>query len=330
MDDTTAKITAQIKAAGKKIGFELVGIAPAGPHDHLGFFRQWLEKGFAGTMEYLARRREDRADPRRLLPGAQSIICCGLHYYHGEPSSKEAAQAGHGWISRYAWGDDYHDVVLEKLGVLEDFIRGEIAAEAQLKSYVDTGPILERSYAASAGLGWIGKNTMLINRKVGSYFFLGEILTDLKLIPDTPEPDYCGHCTRCLDACPTAALNPYELDANKCISYLTIEHRGPIAETMQGKMGRHVVGCDICQEVCPWNQEIPLSGEENFRPRPGLFNPDLATLSELDETKFRELFKKSAIRRVKPAGLKRNVHIARQNDVYSFSAAPATPLKKAR
>ena len=209
-------ITEQIKQQARAIGFELVGVAPAGPHDHLGFFEDWLAKGYAGTMQYLARRREDRADPQRLLSGAQTIICCGLNYYHGEPNSQELHQEGHGWISRYAWGDDYHDVLLGKLQALETFIHQEISPRAKLKSYVDTGPILERSYAASAGLGWIGKNTMLINRQAGSYFFIGEILTDLQLVSDTPEPDHCGNCTLCLDACPTEALVPYQLDANRC------------------------------------------------------------------------------------------------------------------
>lgn len=307
-------ITERIKSQARKLGFDLVGISAAEPHADIHFFDMWLQNGYAGTMEYLSRRRNDRADPKHLLENVKSIICCGLNYNGGQTKSQELEAAGRGWISRYAWGEDYHEVVLAKLKELEQFILAEIDSTAQLKSYVDTGPILERSYAASAGLGWIGKNTMLIDRKIGSYFFIGEILTSLELVPDTPKADHCGECRFCLDACPTEALTPYELDATRCISYLTIENRGDIAHDLQDKMGHHLVGCDICQEVCPWNQGAPLSKESDFQPQEGLFQPELSSLEKLSEEEYRQRFRHSAINRVKWAGMQRNVSIAKSNE----------------
>lgn len=293
----------KIKQEALRIGFDLVGVASAFPHSDFNFFNQWVNKGYQGGMEYLARGREKRGDPQKILPGAKSFICCGLNYFHG---------FSEGGISNYAWGDDYHGVILEKLGVLEKFIL-EKAPKARMKSYVDTGAILERSYAASAGLGWIGKNTCLINQKVGSFFFVGEILTDLELEYDRPVADHCGTCTRCLDACPTQALTPYELNATRCISYLTIEHRGEIAPELADKMGNHLVGCDICQDVCPWNKKIPLSEEPSFAPRPENIHPSLESLQNLAPVEFSTRFKSSPIKRVKWEGLKRNVEIAVKN-----------------
>lgn len=306
--------TQAIKAEARRLGFDLVGIASANPHEHVPFFNEWLAKGNAATMEYLQRRREDRADPQQVLAGARTLICCGLNYHNATSSSQEVETPERAWISSYAWGDDYHEVFLSKLQELETFIQKEISADAALKSYVDTGPILERSYAASAGLGWIGKNTMLINRKLGSFFFIGEILTDLSLELDTMESDHCGKCRLCIDACPTEALTPYQMDANHCIAYLTIEHRGDIPSEFHDKLGHHVVGCDICQEVCPWNQQAPLASEAAFQARPGLYHPTLDSLEALDEEAFRSKFKKSAIKRVKWEGLKRNLDIVRRNN----------------
>ncbi len=299
-------LTQNIKNQAKELGFELVGIAPADPHAHLSFFDQWLAKGYAGTMNYLERGGDKRADPKRILEGAKTLICCGLNYYRGQPKSLENVDPERGWISRYAWGDDYHDIFLEKLKLLENFIRKE-KPDVQMKSYVDTGPILERSYAESAGLGWIGKNTLLLNQNIGSYFFLGEIITNLPLEVDAPTNDHCGTCTRCIDACPTQALTPYELDATKCISYLTIEHRGAIKEEFRDKIGHHLVGCDICQEVCPWNRDPPIATEKRFDPRPGNFNPLLKELSSLSPEEFSNRFRKSPIKRVKWEGLQRNI-----------------------
>lgn len=296
-------LTAQIKGEAQKMGFSLVGIASAAPHSDFSFYNQWVNNGSQGGMAYLERGWEKRGDPQKILPGAKTFICCGLNYYHGPG----------GAISNYAWGDDYHEVFLEKLQALEKFISG-IEPQARMKSYVDTGAILERSYAASAGLGWIGKNTCLINQKKGSFFFIGEILTDLDLEPDRPVADHCGTCTRCIDACPTQALTPYELQATKCISYLTIEHRGEIEPALQAKMGQHLVGCDICQDVCPWNKKIPLSEEPAFKPRAENVDPSLESLKSLKPEDFSVRFNKSPIKRLKWEGLQRNVEIAQAND----------------
>lgn len=305
-------LTKQIKEQAKSLGFDLVGITSAHPHSHRSFFNDWINKGYQGSMEWLVKGEEKRNDPQKVLPGAKTIICCGLNYYRGKPFSVHSKKKGHGWISNYAWGEDYHHVVLEKLKQLETFILDQIP-NAQLKSYVDTGPLLERSYANSAGLGWVGKNTCLINKKIGSFFFLGEILTNLELEIDQPESDHCGKCTRCIDACPTDALNNYELNANQCISYLTIEHRGPINPFLQKKMGHHLVGCDVCQDVCPWNQGIPQSNEASFDPLPENFHPSLQQIQELNKDQFFKQFKNSAVKRVKFKGLQRNVEIAVKN-----------------
>lgn len=308
----TCNLSDQIKQNALQIGFDLVGIAPVTPHAHFPFFEEWLGLGYAATMEWLHRKMENRKDPAHILAEAKSLIVCGLNYHAGKPFSVESKDRKKGWISNYAWGDDYHEVVLEKLKKLETCIR-QITPATRMKSYVDTGPILERSYANSAGLGWIGKNTCLIHPKKGSFFFIGEIITDLELIHDKPEPDHCGTCTRCLDACPTQALSPYTLNANLCISYLTIEHREDIAPDLQKKMGHQVVGCDICQDVCPWNKKIAITREKSFFPRADNFNPDLHVLQNLTEEEFSRRFKKSTIKRVKKSGLVRNARIALKN-----------------
>jgi len=295
------------------LGFNLVGITSAKPHpDRLCFF-EWLDQGMAATMDWMYRSREKRGEPTLVLPGVQSIICVGLLYKTDYPQSLECQDKERGWISNYAWGDDYHEVFLSKLKLLEQFIH-EKNLDVQTKSYVDTGPLLERSYAASSGLGWIGKNTCLIHPHLGSFFFLGEILTNLKLEFDASMMDHCGKCTRCIDACPTQALTPHKLDANKCISYLTIEHRGRIDEKLVAQVGHHIVGCDICQDVCPWNDKAPCTKEKSFEPGPGLFNPDLDSLEKIGEN-FSEIFKKSPIKRLKKEGWERNLKIVRKNKV---------------
>ncbi len=305
-------LSEDIKKEALRLGFDLVGITSADPHPHVSFFKDWLAHQHHASMAYLANNQDKRADPHLVLQEAKTFICCGLNYYHGYPRSVDCKDPARGWISNYAWGDDYHDVVLKKLKQLESFIKTHVP-EAKTKSYVDTGPILERSYAASAGLGWIGKNTLLINRKVGSYFFIGEILTNLDLETDSPVPDHCGTCTRCLDACPTHALVPGKLDANKCISYLTIEHRGDIDPGLSIQMKNNLVGCDICQDVCPWNREPPLSTELSFKPREGNFHPALEDIDKISSEDFSSRFKGSPIKRVKWEGLKRNAEIARKS-----------------
>jgi len=285
----------------------LAGVAPALPHEDTVRYQDWVTRGLAGRMSYLTDHRAGiRADPRLLLPSARSIVCVGKLYNGPEPYSTRFDAGDRAWISRYAWGDDYHDVMragLEKLaGRLGDH---------EWRVCVDTAPLLERSYAREAGLGWIGKNTCLINQPLGSWFFLGELLTSLEIEPDSPPPDRCGTCTRCIDACPTAALTPYELDATKCISYFTIELRGPIPEGHRGALGRHVFGCDICQDLCPWNRRAPVTDDAAFAPRE--FAPPLEKLAAIDEEEFRSLFRGSAIKRTKYSGFLRNVAIAMGN-----------------
>ncbi|EKD42655.1 MAG: hypothetical protein ACD_73C00071G0002 [uncultured bacterium] len=306
------KMESLLKQKAHEIGFELVGITQALPHPHFEFYKTWIEKGFHGNMEWMQRHLEKKSDLRHLLPEVKSLIVCGLSYNKPYPRSIEVNEASKGWISNYAWGDDYHNIVLEKLKALETFIQEKVPG-AKCKSYVDTGAILERSYAHSAGLGWIGKNTLLINQKKGSFFFIGEILTDLVLEADAPDTDHCGKCTRCLDACPTQALTPHELDAGKCISYLTIEHRDEIEAGLAQKTGHHLVGCDICQDVCPFNKKAEYSSEAAFEPRSGLLYPDLAWAQSLDETSFKEVFKKNPVKRVKLEGWQRNVALAKKN-----------------
>lgn len=297
------KINSQsIKTRAIDLGFDLVGITPATSHPDFTIYQDWIQKKYYGTMEWMVRGGEKRGDPQKILAGAKSFICVGLSYYRGHPKSTELKEEGRGWISSYAWGEDYHEILLAKLKQFEGWIL-EQAPDAQFKSYVDTGPILERSYAQSAGLGWIGKNTVLINHKGGSYFFIGEILTNLELEPDTPGHDHCGTCTRCLDACPTQALTPYQLDATRCISYLTIEHKGEIPLDV----GHQVYGCDICQDVCPWNRGPLLSRVTDFDPRPGNFHPRLSELKNLPAEKFAERFKGSPIKRLKWERLQRNL-----------------------
>jgi epoxyqueuosine reductase len=256
------------------------------------------------------------------------VIVCAINYNTAHPYSTEVNDSERGWISRYAWSrEDYHEAVMCRLRVVEAWLqdahgqrRQDAVATAgetpalQTRCYVDTGPLVERVYAKYAGVGWIGKNTCILNQKLGSWLFLGVILTSLELEPDLPAPDRCGSCTRCIDACPTDALiAPYELDSNKCISYLTIEKCGPIPEEMREGMGRHVFGCDICQDVCPWNRKAPATTAAEFQPREGLVNPALAWLAEMSAEEFREKFRGSPIRRTKRAGLRRNAAIAMGN-----------------
>jgi epoxyqueuosine reductase len=302
-----------IRAAARECGFELAGIASALPHPDADRYRRWLAAGYAGEMGYLTDHRAAvREDPRRLLPSARSVICAGKLYNGPEPYSTEFRTDELGWISRYAWGDDYHDVLrggLERLaGRLTELSREPF----EWKICVDTAPLLERSYARQAGLGWIGKNTCLIHEGMGSWFFLGELLVSFAAEPDRPPPDRCGSCTRCIDACPTEALVPegagYRLDARRCISYFTIELRTAIPEPLRATSGAHVFGCDICQDVCPWNRKAPVSGEPAFAPR--WFAPPLERLAALSEEEFRSLFRGSPVKRSRYAGFLRNVAVA--------------------
>jgi epoxyqueuosine reductase len=316
-------ITDAVKHAARAAGFELAGISPVHDFAELDRFREWIAAGRAGEMKYLEARNDSgslkRASLRSTLPWVRSVIVCAINYNTAQPYSTQVDDPRRGWIARYAWGQqDYHDAVLNRLRVVESKLRaaaGESQSEdLQTRCYVDTGPLVERIYAKYAGVGWVGKNTCIINQKLGSWLFLGVILTSLELAPDLPAPDRCGSCTRCIDACPTDALvAPYQLDSNRCISYLTIEKRGAIAEEIRSGMGDEVFGCDICQDVCPWNRKAPASVASEFQPRGGLVNPALDWLAEMSEEEFRERFRRSAIRRAKRSGLRRNAVIAMGN-----------------
>ena len=298
-----------VKALARECGFELAGVARAvSAEDDFARYQEWTARGMAGEMRYLTdRRAEVRRDPQNLLPGARSIICVGKLYNQAPPPER----AGHAIFSRYAWGRDYHDVLREALEQLAH----KLAAieQHQWKICVDTAPLLERSYARQAGLGWIGRNTCLINEPLGSWFFLGELITTLELSPDAPPPDRCGTCMRCIEACPTQAIVPqgegWTLDARRCISYLNIELRGPIPAEQQPWLGSRVFGCDICQEVCPWNARAPESSDPAFRPRydPA---PPLEDLAALSATEFRERFRGTPVMRTKYEGMLRNVAAA--------------------
>lgn len=301
---TTVLLEQRVKQRANELGFEPVGIARLGQAETYGAFVQWLEKGYSGEMTYLPRGAAQRRDTRLPVPGARSAIIVGLDYGGKQPS---------GPIARYARGDDYHDVMLARLDELHVWLERERGHDIVGKAYVDTGPILERDLAQRSGLGWIGKNTMLIDPKRGSFFFLGALLVDLELEPDAPfEADRCGSCTRCLDACPTGAfVAPRVMDARRCISYVTIEHPLAIAPELRPLMGELLYGCDICQDVCPWNHrfasEIP---DAALVPRPENVDPDPRELLSLTEEQFRERFAGSPIKRTKRRGLARNAAIA--------------------
>ncbi|MGH9805197.1 MAG: tRNA epoxyqueuosine(34) reductase QueG, partial [Candidatus Acidiferrales bacterium] len=254
-------------AQGRAAGFDKVGIAPAAGLPELARFPEWLARGHAGEMDYLSDPR--RRDSRAVMPGARSVICCALGYDTAHPRSTEVPRdPERGWLSRYAWGDDYHEIVREKLEALRATLAERAGPGFDSRAYVDTGPVLERAFASHAGLGWQGKNTCLLDAELGSFFFIGVLITNLDLASDPPLPDGCGSCTLCIEACPTGAIvEPYLLDARRCISYLTIELRSAIPEELRGPMGRHVFGCDICQDVCPYNQRGWVSEAAGFQPR---------------------------------------------------------------
>ncbi len=315
-------LKALVKQAAADAGFDLSGIAPATDARELEYFPTWIAAGHAGEMKYMESRDErgdlKRASLARVAPWARTVVVCAINYNTAHPYSTQVEDPSRGWISRYAWGgEDYHDAVLRRLKRVEARLHEASAADdtaLETRSYVDTGPIVERVFAKYAGVGWLGKNTCLINQKAGSWLFLGVILTSLDLEPDLPAPDRCGTCTRCIEACPTdAILAPYQLDSNRCIAYLTIEKRGSIPEGLRAGMGPHVFGCDICQDVCPWNRKAATSQVPEFQPRPGFVNPALDWLAEMSTEEFRETFRGSPIRRTKRSGLRRNTAIAMGN-----------------
>ena len=332
--------TLRVVDEAKSLGFDLCGVVRVEKFTELSRMPEWLARGYAGEMKYLADPR--RSDPSTAMPGIRSAIVGLLNYNGEQPLSTDPAPPGDdrkpsAWISRYAWGDDYHDVLRERLDALIESLREQFTAPFDARAYVDTGPVQERVLAKYAGLGWLGKNTLLLNQVLGSFFFLGVILTTLDLQPtlganQLPPPDLCGTCRRCLDACPTQAfVEPYVMDARKCISYLTIELHGPIPEEFREPMGNHLFGCDICQDVCPWNRRAPITVIPQFQPRvfppskenltstsfppqdESLYLPKLEWLLGLSEADFRELFCGSAVKRTKWRGLMRNACIALGN-----------------
>jgi epoxyqueuosine reductase len=318
-----------IRALARECGFELAGVARAEPVSELEWYREWAAAGLAGEMRYLTDRRADvRNDPRNLLPSARSVICVGKLYNSPWPYSARFDLGERAWISRYAWGDDYHDVLRRGLARLDTRLREVAEKPFESRICVDTAPLLERSYARLAGLGWIGRNTCLINQQSGSWFFLGELLVSLDLPPDAPPPDRCGTCTRCIEACPTGAIVPgrlgYTLDSRLCISYLTIELRGDVPEARRAGSGGHVFGCDICQDVCPWNRRAPATAVPEFQPR--RFAPPLERLCEIGEDEFREMFKGTPVTRARYAGFLRNVAIAMGNSGAPQFRAPLLRL----
>ena len=303
-DLATLTLTGSVKALALELGFDRVAIGPPAP-THGDALRRWVQAGHAGSMGYLERRLEERLDPARVLPGARAAICVALNYYQGEPADPS-------WrpVARYAWGRDYHEVIGPRLERLAAHLAE--AAGARSRGYVDTGPLLERDLAARAGLGWVGKNTMLLHPELGSWFFIGVLLTTADLAMDAPLPDRCGTCRACLDACPTEAfVAPYVLDSRRCISYLTIEHRGEIDPALQPGLAGWQFGCDVCQTVCPWNRKAPESRHRDFLPEHAY--PGADAVARMADEEVRAVFRGSAMLRAKPAGLRRNALIYQQN-----------------
>lgn len=316
-----AVLTEQLKEQAATLGFTLCGVCPAVAPPGLARFEEWLAAGYAGEMRYLLDRREAYQHPRHLLDGARSIVMLAMNYRTAEPF---ATRAGQGRISRYAWGSaDYHDLIRARLHALADWLRVHVPS-VRVRGVVDTAPLLEREFAQLAGLGWIGKNTLLLNPQHGSWFFLAALLTDLELQYDAPhETDHCGTCRACLDACPTGAFpQPYVLDATRCISYLTIELQSSVPSELRTGVGDWLFGCDICQEVCPWNSRAPLSQQAEFAPRDECNPAELIALFGLDDAAFRARFRHTPLWRPKRRGLLRNAAIVLGNKPFD-AAIPA-------
>lgn len=314
MDEQTRRdMTERVKALAREVGFARVGIASPDPGPAAARLRAWLDAGRHGTMAWMAETAHLRQDPRQLLPGCRAVVALSLPYDTPPPLSADVpADPERVWISRYAWGDDYHDVIRRMLRRLHAALRAAFGPDTALQSHTDSGPVLERAYAEQAGLGWVGKNTCLIDPELGSFVFLASLLTDLPLVPDEARlPDFCGNCERCLRACPTGALlAPGELDARRCISYLTIESKDDIPPALAPAVGRHAFGCDICQDVCPWNHRARARGPKGtpaFAPREGLFHPRRDLLANLWRGEFRRLFRASPVRRRGLPGLRRTL-----------------------
>lgn len=306
-------LTQEIKTKALDLGFCEVGVARAERLEGEGsLLAEWLARGYHGTMEWMVRNLDKRVDPRNIVPEAKSVVAVAVNYFTDVQHSHDEQV---GKISRYAWGDDYHDIVKQKLEQLLEFIKSR-EGTAEGKVYVDTGPVLDKIWAQRAGIGWEGKHTNVITRDYGSWVFLGEIILNLELEYDVPAADHCGSCTLCIEACPTQAIvEPYVLDANRCISYLTIEHRGEIAAELGEKFDRWIYGCDICQDVCPWNKKFAKSTEiREFFPREYTVAPNLDEWEMMTQDEFSKEFHKSAMKRTKHSGLMRNIRTVRENE----------------
>jgi epoxyqueuosine reductase len=305
---------AAIKAQAAALGFDACGVAPAAALPELAFFDEWLARGYAGEMTYLARSADRRRDVRNVLPSARSVVVTATIYNTDRPYSTECADASRAQIARYAWGDDYHDVLGARLDALLEWMKKASDEPFDARAYVDTGPVQERVYARHAGIGWIGKNTCVINDRLGSWIFLAEIVTSLELAPDEPAVDQCGTCTLCIEACPTGAIpSAGVLDSTRCISYLTIEHRGDIPAALHQGIGAHVYGCDVCQEVCPWNQMAPTSADPAWQPRRAWDAKSIVELRQASDDELQNGLRGSSMRRTKLSGLRRNLAIAERN-----------------
>ena len=303
-----------VKARAVHLGFDLCGIAPAADLPELGFLREWLDRGYGGTMTYLHRSARKRADVRRVVPSAQTVIVTGTLYNTDRPYSTECADRGRAGIARYAWGDDYHEVIGQRMEALLAWMRAQSPEPFEARAYVDTGPVQERVYARHAGIGWIGKNSCVINPEIGSWIFLSAIICSLPLEVDAPSLDQCGTCTLCIEACPTQAIvAPGVLDATRCISYLTIELKSDIPRERHGGVGSHVYGCDICQEVCPWNAAAPRSADPAWQPRAAWDRVDLLTLARRTDDDLTAALRGSPMQRTGVRGLRRNLAVALNN-----------------
>jgi epoxyqueuosine reductase len=312
-----SEIKIGLRRRAVEVGFDDCRVARADAPRHAGKFRAWVEAGAEGEMDWMARSAEKRCDPQKVLPGARSVVALAMNYYQGQRKGRRqkaevrSGSGAHGRIAQYALGDDYHDVMLPKLRELDSFL---ISLGGRQKIYVDTGPVLERDFAAEAGIGWHGKSTMLLNRRLGTWFFLAEILTTLELTPDPLQVARCGSCTRCIDACPTAAITaPHQLDARRCISYLTIELKGSIPLEFRPLIGDRIYGCDDCLDACPWNRFAQVARENAFAARPAVAQMRLRDFLALDDAQFREMFRGSPIKRIKRRGFLRNVCVALGN-----------------
>lgn len=307
------ELAGQIKARAREIGFDLVGIAPADPSRYRDYFRHWLDDGRAGTMEYLALRFDERTDPATYLPDAASVICVAINYHAKLDEVLPDERGRHGRVARYALGDDYHEIIKNRLYALADWLRDDVPG-TRTRCGVDTVPVMEKELAARAGVGWVGKNTCVINEQAGSWLLLGEVITTLVLPSDEPAVDRCGTCTRCIDACPTGAITaPYQLDARRCISYLTIEHRDEIGPELRAKMGDWLYGCDVCQDVCPWNSKAPFAIDPALHPRFNTGTLDARQVLAWGPAEYQKALRNSAMKRVKLPVLQRNARIVSEN-----------------